>query len=225
MTRSLPSYLLIGLLLAVSAGCANPAADAPDAVVEDATSTPTEEAPESPEGTVYALSADSSVAFVGSKITGSHDGGFEAFEGSVSVVDGSPESSSVEVVIDTTSIWSDNEKLPGHLKSPDFFDVDNHPTATFKSTAIAANEDGTYTLTGNLERRGISKQISFPAAIEVDDQGFSATSEFALNRMDFDIKYPGKPDDLIREEVLIKLELRSASVDESEQAGQEEAAA
>ncbi len=126
------------------------------------------------------------------------------------------------MVIDTTSIWADNERLTGHLKSADFFDVEKHPKATFESTAIAANDDGTYTLTGNLELRGITKQISFPATIEIDDNGFSATAEFALNRMDFDIKYPGKPDDLIRDEVLIKLDLRSASPDESGLTGGEE---
>ncbi len=135
-----------------------------------------------------------------------------------------PRGSSVEVVIDTTSIWSDNERLTGHLKSADFFDVENHPQATFESTAIAANDDGTYTLTGNLDLHGVTKQISFPATIQVDDQGFSATAEFSLNRMDFDIKYPGKPDDLIREEVLVKLDLRSAPLGASDQAGEEEAA-
>lgn len=215
MTRSIPPCLLAGVLLASASGCANPAADAPDAVVEESGSIPAQE-PERPEGTAYALSADSTIGFVGAKITGSHDGGFSAFEGSVSIVDGIPESSRVEVTIDTASIWSDNERLTGHLKSVDFFDVENHPTATFESTAIAANDDGTYTLTGNLDLRGITRQISFPATIEIDDQGFSASAEFSLNRMDFDIKYPGKPDDLIREEVLVKLDLRSASLDESE---------
>ena len=223
MRRSLPLHLLAGVLLAFAIGCADPAADAPDAVVEDPAASPAQES-ESPEGITYALSPDSTIGFVGSKITGSHDGGFNAFEGSVSIADGTPESSGVEVVIDTTSIWSDTERLTGHLKSADFFDVENHPKATFESTAIAANDDGTYTLTGNLDLRGITKQISFPATVQVDDQGFSATAEFSLNRMDFDIKYPGKPDDLIREEVLVKLDLRSAPLAASGQAGGEEAA-
>ena len=224
MTRSLPLYLLAGVLLASAIGCANPAADAPDAVVEEPTAGPLQDAPEEPGGTVYALSSESTVGFVGAKLTGSHDGGFNAFEGLVSIGDGTPESSSVEVLIDTTSIWADNDKLTGHLKSADFFDVENHPTATFASTAIAANGDGTYTLTGNLDLRGVTKQISFPATIEITKSGFSATAEFALNRMDFGIKYPGKPDDLIRDEVLIKLDLRSASLDESGQAASAEAA-
>ena len=221
--RSLPLYLAFALLV-LTAGCADPAADAPDAVVEEPAAAPAPAAEETVDAEVYALSEDSTIGFVGSKVTGSHEGGFKSFTGTVSVAGGMPEGSSVEVTIDTTSMWSDNDKLTGHLKSADFFDVENHPTATFESTAIAANDDGTYTLTGNLELRGITKQISFPATIQVSENGFSATAEFALNRMDFDIKYPGKPDDLIREEVLVKLDLRSASPSEPGQDGAEAAA-
>lgn len=211
MKRSLSLYPLAAILLLLAVGCANPAADAPDAVVEEAAPEPAGDDAETVGVAVYQLSEDSTVGFVGAKITGSHEGGFNSFEGVVSVDGGKAESSSVEVVIDTTSLWADNEKLTGHLKSADFFDVEAHPKATFKSTAIAAEEDGTYTLTGNLDLHGITKQISFPASVEVDDHGFSATAEFSINRMDFEIKYAGKPDDLIRDEVLIKLDLRSAS--------------
>ncbi len=208
---SLPLYLLAGILL-LTFGCANPADKAPDAVVQDAAPEP-EPAPEPVAATTYQLSEGSKIEFVGAKVTGSHDGGFKSFDGTVTVAGGTPEGSSVNVTIDTTSLWSDNEKLTGHLKSADFFDVETYPTATFKSTAITANDEGTHTLTGNLNLHGVTKQISFPASIQVDDAGFTATAEFSLNRMDFNIKYPGKPDDLIRDEVLIKLDLRSASHD------------
>ena len=223
MKRSLPLYLLTGILLLSATGCANPAADAPDAMVEEAAPVAASEGAEAVAATVYQLSEESTVGFVGAKVTGSHDGGFTSLSGAVSVAGGTPESSSVEVVIDTTSLWADNEKLTGHLKSADFFDVETYPTATFTSTAIAANEDGTYTLTGNLDLHGITKQISFPADVEVDDHGFSAAAEFSINRMEFEIEYPGKPDDLIRDEVLIKLDLRSASHDDMAEPGEEEA--
>lgn len=216
--RSLP--LLFALFALATVGCADPAANAPDAVVEEPAATPAP-AEEKMAATSYALSPDSKVDFVGSKVTGSHEGGFKSFTGSVSVTDGTPEGSSVAVTIDTTSLWSDNENLTGHLKSPDFFDVEAHPTASFTSTEIAAADEGGYTLTGNLDLHGVTKQISFPATIEVNDQGFSANAEFSINRMDFGIVYAGKADDLIREEVLIKLDLRSASEDAA--AGEPEA--
>ena len=207
------SLLFIALLSFAAFGCANPADDAPDAVVQEPAAEP-EPAPESAETAVYSLSADSTIGFVGAKVTGSHDGGFEKFTGTVAVAGGTAEGSSVEVTIDTTSLWSDNDQLTGHLKSADFFDVETYPTATFKSTEISSNEDGTYTLTGNLDLHGVTKQISFPADIEVVEAGFAATAEFSINRMDFEIVYPGRPDDLIRDEVLIKLDLRSEGMGE-----------
>ncbi len=213
--RSLPLYLLVALLALAAAGCADPAADAPDAVVEEPAAEPAPAAEEPVAADVYGLSEDSTIGFVGSKVTGSHEGGFKSFTGSVSLAGGTPEGSSVEVAIDTTSLWADNEKLAGHLQSPDFFDVAAHPTASFKSTEIVAAEGGGFTLTGNLDLHGVTKQISFPATIEVGEHGFSANAEFSINRMDFGIVYAGKADDLIREEVLIKLDLRSASGDDA----------
>ena len=209
MKRSLPFLMLCGLCLLLATACANPADDAPDAAVSEPAPEPAPVAAPA-ETADYAISDDSTVGFVGAQVTGTHDGGFKAFDGKVSVAGGSAEGSSVEVVIDTTSLWSDNDQLTGHLKSPDFFDVEKFPTSTFKSTSIAANDDGTHTITGNLELHGVTKQISFPADVKVSELGWAATAEFSINRMDFEIVYPGKPDDLIRDEVLIKLDLRSA---------------
>ncbi|MEM7350725.1 MAG: YceI family protein [Acidobacteriota bacterium] len=209
MRRALPWMLLCGLFLLLATACANPADDAPDAAVSEPAPEPAP-APETAATADYAISDDSTIGFVGAKVTGTHDGGFKAFDGKVSVAGASAEGSSVEVVIDTTSLWSDNDDLTGHLKSPDFFDVEQFPTATFKSTSIAANDEGTHTLTGNLELHGVTKQISFPADVKVSELGWAATAEFSINRMDFEIVYPGRPDDLIRDEVLIKLDLRSA---------------
>lgn len=223
MKKTLPLYLLAGALL-LAFGCANPAADAPQAEVSEPAAEPAAAAPV--EGTeVYEISDDSTIGFVGSKVTGSHDGGFESFAGTVTVTDGTVAGSAVDVVIDTTSLWSDTERLTGHLKSPDFFDVERFPTASFSSTSITPNDDGTYTVTGNLELHGVTKQISFPAAIELTDEGFHAKAEFAIKRYDFGIEYPGKQDDLIRDDVLIKLDLRSQSLAELDAAAADEEAA
>jgi polyisoprenoid-binding protein YceI len=201
----LPALSLVVLLAAF--GCANPAADAPQAEVSEPAAPPAA----APAGDAVEYALAGTIGFVGSKVTGSHDGGFNSFDGTVSLVGDTVEASSVNVTIDTTSMWSDNEKLTGHLKSPDFFDVEKYPTATFASTAIAANDDGTYTMTGNLDLHGVSKQISFPATIALTDSGFTANAEFAIKRFDFDIVYAGMPDDLIRDDVLIKLDLQSAA--------------
>lgn len=209
MRRIAPFTAFGGLLLVLSIACANPAANAPAATVEEPAPTPEARPEAAGDVVIYTLSEDSTIEFVGSKVTGSHDGGFHSFEGEISLVGGTAEGSSVHVVIDTTSLWSDNDDLTGHLKSADFFEVETYPTATFTSTEVTLREDGTYTLTGNLDLHGVTKKISFPAAIVVTDEGISATAEFSIKRFDFEIVYPGKADDLIRDEVLIKLDLRA----------------
>jgi len=200
MKRVLPvAFCLLAIALT---GCADPTKDKPKATVDE----PTPE-PERPAAARrFVLTDESVISFVGSKITGSHDGGFNAFEGEIRVVDGDTLQSSVDVTVDTTSLWSDDERLTEHLKSPDFFEVETYPSATFTSTEV--QQDGErYRLVGNLTMHGITKSISFPADITIEEGRVTAASEFAIKRFDFDIKYPGKPDDLIRDDVLIKLNL------------------
>ena len=199
-TRFLMMLVLIVALFG-AAGCADPAKDKPEAVVGDATAAPTDVS-----GQRYVIGDGSSVGFIGSKVTGSHDGGFNTFSGEITVVGGNPVGSSVKLMIDTTSIWTDTDRLTGHLKSGDFFDVESHPEATFESTNIEATDDS-YTVTGNLDLHGVTKSISFPADIEISDGGIKAQAEFAIKRFDFNIAYKGKADDLIRDDVVIKFNL------------------
>jgi polyisoprenoid-binding protein YceI len=93
------------------------------------------------------------------------------------------------------------------LKTPDFFDVQKFPTARFVSTAVkpGGQNGATHTITGNLELHGVTKSISFPAMIHMTGDLVHATAEFVINRKDFGIVYPGMPDDLIKDEVAIKL--------------------
>lgn len=150
-----------------------------------------------------------SVGFVGAKITGKHEGHFEDFDGKISLIEGDPEKGRVRVTISTASVQVEPEKLEKHLRSADFFDVERFPTATFVSTAITKGgaEGATHTVTGNLELHGVKKSISFPANIAVKGDHVSIDSEFAINRKDFGIVYPGMPDDLIQDDVLIKLKI------------------
>jgi polyisoprenoid-binding protein YceI len=153
--------------------------------------------------------AASKVEFVGAKVTRKHDGAFNVFSGALDLVDGDPTKSIVTVEIATASITADDPKLTSHLKSADLLDVEKFPKATFRSTAIKAGGEGgaTHTITGNLSLHGVTKSISFPAKIKVAADAVEADAEFAINRKDFGIVYPGMPDDLIKDEVLLKLKL------------------
>lgn len=212
--RSRLSVLLVivAVIVAVGSACtSNPSESASQAVVGEATQ-PTTTAKPAAGAVSYTFSnADSKVEFVGAKVTRHHDGGFKTFSGTVQVPDGAIDKSSISVEIDTASIFSDEEKLTSHLKSPDFFDVAQFPKARFTSTSIVPNTSGgaTHSVTGNLEMHGITKAVTFPAKIRLTDAGAEADAEFGINRKDWNIVYPGMPDDLIKDDILIKLAIRA----------------
>lgn len=211
MTRTHFATLAAGLLILGSAACSNPADNVPAADVSDATTTP---APVEDSGQTFTIGEGSAIGFIGSKVTGQHDGGFKGFTGEINLVDQDPTKSQVHFNIDTTTLWADNEKLTGHLKSPDFFDVEQFPTATFTSTEIVPEGDG-YKVTGTLDLHGVTRTISFPAGIEVSADSVTVKAEFSIMRFDFDIVYAGMADDLIRDEVVIKLDLAAAPATEA----------
>jgi polyisoprenoid-binding protein YceI len=155
---------------------------------------------------------DSKIAFVGAKVTAKHEGSFGTFSGSLQVPNGDPTKGSVSVSIDMDTLSTEPQKLMGHLKSPDLLDVAKFPKATFTSTAIRAGGDkpgATHTVTGNLLLHGVTKSISFPASIHPGGDQVDVDAEFSINRKDFGIVYPGMPDDLIKDDVLIRLTVRA----------------
>lgn len=207
--KKTPLFACALLAAALAVACApNPADDKTEAVVQEPAET-TAQAP-SMEAVTYAIDpANSKITWVGSKVTGKHDGGFNAFSGEVTAA-GTPESVAIKVTIDADSLYTDTDNLTKHLKSSDFFDVETFPTATFESTGVAAGDaDGSYSVTGNLTLHGVTKQVTFPATISVTPDEVSAQAEFFIKRFDFELQYPGKPDDLIRDEVVIKLDINA----------------
>lgn len=151
--------------------------------------------------------ASSRIGFIGAKVTADHEGSFAEFTGEA-VLDGDTPKS-VAFSVTTASVDIEPGMLAKHLKSDDFFGVDEFPTASFSSTAITAKAagDATHEITGELELRGVKKTISFPAKITVDAQKAHGSAEFSINRKDFGIEYAGMKDDLIKDDVVLKLDL------------------
>ena len=186
--------------------CENPADKTTGATVSEAVDkagAPTES------GTRYVFTPDSQVNFTGSKVTGSHHGGFKSFAGHFTVKDGVPIGNDHKVVIDMKSTFADDEKLTGHLKSPDFFDVEKFPEATFDVTELKKDSETAYIIAGNFTLHGKTKNISFPATVSTNGGALLIHSTFDINRKDFGIVYAGKADDLIRDEVVIELKLEA----------------
>lgn len=156
--------------------------------------------------TPYAFDGSAStLGFVAAKVTRDHQGGFKTFTGTAKLAGANL--TEVQAEIDLSSVFTDAEKLTGHLQSPDFFDVGTFTKATFTSSSVTAGEGGVSTVTGTLDLHGVQKELSFPVTVTQTEGGAKATGEFTLNRQDFAISYPGKPDDLIKDSVLIKLDV------------------
>ena len=159
------------------------------------------------------------IGFVGSKVTGSHTGDFKKWSGSVTLAGGKAEGGKLEFTVQTASVVADEgsrndwtPKLEEHLKGADFFDTAKFPTATFASTEIkAGGSGGSHTVKGNLTLRGVTKVVSFPATIVVKGSDVSGKTEFSINRKDFGLVYAGKADDLIRDGVVLKIDVKASA--------------
>lgn len=120
-------------------------------------------------------------------------GGFGSLSGTIHVAE-VPEDSSVEVEIDAASIDTGEPGRDDHLRSPDFLDVAEYPTLTFRSTGVVQSKDG-WKVTGDLGIHGVTKGVELDVAFEgaATDPwggnriGFSATTEF--NREDFGLTW------------------------------------
>jgi polyisoprenoid-binding protein YceI len=179
--------------------------------------------------------ASSKVEFIGTKVTGFHLGEIKIKSGALAVNDGNITGGNF--VMDMTSLdihgGSDtaaDNKLEGHLKSPDFFEVQANPEATFVVTSVKPFSGSvtdtvdkrqeaiskykvsnpTHTISGNLTIKGVTKNIEFPAQVSVSPNSVDALAKFNIDRREWNIVYPGKPDDLIRDQVHLGIALKAA---------------
>ncbi|MEM8525419.1 MAG: YceI family protein [Bacteroidota bacterium] len=150
---------------------------------------------------VYTVNTEmSTVNWTGGKVLDigdKHNGTVKISEGSLAVEDG--KLTAGNFTIDMTSMV--NEDLPeekkgdliGHLKSEDFFAVEEYPTATFEITTVEAVENSTemtHNITGNLTMHGETKQITIPANVAMEDGKITAvTPEFTIDRTEWNVMY------------------------------------
>ena len=120
-------------------------------------------------------------------------GQFQEFDGSFTFDGSSVEGATVEVVVKTASVDTDHEARDKHLASPDFFNAQEFPEMTFKSTGVESSGDKTAKLTGELTLLGVTKPITLDVTFNKADAnpmdpnvfiaGFSASG--TLKRSDF----------------------------------------
>jgi len=149
-------------------------------------------------------------------------GHFKQFSGTILADEKNPSASSVDVTIQTASIFTDNDQRDAHLRSPDFFAADSFPTITFKSTKVAPSGRDRYKVTGKLTMRGVTRTVVLDmeflgkGAVSLGGQsmgtkaGFDATT--TLNRQDYGIRFNKTLDQgglMIGDEVAVDLHVEA----------------
>ena len=122
-------------------------------------------------------------------------GRFDKFEGTI-VTAPDPLRSSVTATVDLSSVNTGEPNRDNHIRSADFFEVETHPTMTFRSTGVRAEGDH-FLLDGDLTIRGTTRPVTLkleingfgPDAYGGTRAGFSATTE--INRMHWGVSYNG----------------------------------
>jgi polyisoprenoid-binding protein YceI len=125
--------------------------------------------------------------------------------------------SSVTADIDLASIETGAEQRDAHLRSPDFFDTENHPQMTYRSTGIR-RDGGDFIVDGELTLKGVTRSV--PLTLEVNGfgpdayggtrAGFSARAE--INRQDFGVNWNAAMETggvVVSDKVAIHLEIEA----------------
>jgi polyisoprenoid-binding protein YceI len=144
--------------------------------------------------------ATSNVEWTAKKVTGQHNGTVALKSGELKAESGALTAGKFTmdmtsiVVLDIPANDEYNGKLVGHLKSPDFFNVEASPEANFEIVSVepiagAVAGASNYTVKGNLTIKGIAKAITFPATITIADDNLTANAQFDIDRTEWDIQY------------------------------------
>lgn len=152
-------------------------------------------------------------------------GTFESFSGNVELNESNPEAAVVDVTVDLNSINTRDAQRDGHLRSADFFDVENHPQAHFRSTKVERVDSKHAKLFGDLTIRGVTKPVTLDVTYEgsakspwgTTSAGFSASGKF--NRKDWGLNWNQALETggvLVGEEVQLNIEVELVKQPEAE---------
>jgi polyisoprenoid-binding protein YceI len=150
--------------------------------------------PAAAQGTFTVDTTHSNVGFKIRHLVSRVSGEFKEFEGTITADFQNLDASSVEFAITTASIDTGNEKRNGHLRSPDFFDAENFPQITFKSTKITKKQDDTYVVAGILNIRGVDRPVILNVDYLGEMQAMGGTRagfevSTTINRQDFGVSW------------------------------------
>lgn len=145
-------------------------------------------------------------------------GSFTSLRGTIVTDEANPAQTTVEADIDVASITTRDEQRDAHLRSPDFFDVEQYPTMSFRSARVEPVDDDTFHLIGDLTIRGITRTVTFTTTVNghgINPWGqevAGATAETTINRQDFGLTWNAALEAggvLVGDKVKIQLEIQA----------------
>lgn len=170
--------------------------------------------------------ANSYIRFIGHGVGKNHPGTFDLTYGKVTA--NGDKVTGGTFIMDITSLDLEqegemiDEKLRPHLLSGDFFDADNFGTAQFQITSVkpyepkdqekSLVEGANFEVSGNLEIKRVTKNITFPARIELEGDRLEAEADFDIDRREWEMNYGNDRtlgDQFIHETVNIELQLQA----------------
>ena len=149
-------------------------------------------------------------------------GRFTGLQGTIQDVADDPTQSSVQVTIDASSVTTGDDNRDGHLRSADFFNVEQYPTITFASRRIEGTRDA-FTVTGDLTINGVTREVALEATFNGSGTtpfgttvaGFSA--ETKINRKDWGLNWNASLEAggvLVSDQVKLSLEIQAVRLDQ-----------
>ncbi|MDX5422947.1 MAG: YceI family protein [Hymenobacteraceae bacterium] len=166
--------------------------------------------------TTFALDEENSeVVWKGYSPTLYHDGSFAVESKGIEVVDGNVKGGTFTIPISSIQNFDlpDEVKpvLLEHLKSPDFFNMALHPSASFKITHVkplsSPTEEANYTVTGDFTMLGQTHPITFPAMITLNGSKLDIIASFEIDRTKWGMNYAADPA-LGEHHILPKVDIR-----------------
>ncbi|MEZ4797536.1 MAG: YceI family protein [Flavobacteriaceae bacterium] len=206
------NFLKIFTIVAIGAAVVSCKKKADEAATTEATEVAMSEAASAK----YMVNTEESVIeWKGYKPTGSHVGTIKIESGVFTVNNGALESGTF--IIDMNSIKDNDgsERLEGHLKSADFFEVETYPSSAFEVTGFEMVE-GKAMLSGNLALKDGKNNVTFPVTISEEGDTFTLTSEmFTIDRSKWNVKYGSKSffdnlgDKFINDDIELKVTVKA----------------
>ena len=164
---------------------------------------------------------NSTIKWIGSKVASSHEGTVNIQKGMLMIEHGTLVGGQFSIdmtSISNTDIESEEyrAKLDGHLKSKDFFNVEQFQLATITITKAVKGDDNSYKIVADLTIKGITHPVTFPAKVTINGLNFSATAKIKIDRTKWGIEYnsgnffENLGDHLIKDEIEFDVFLLSA---------------